>query len=99
MSRTYRNCNKDGKPNNYALSHVKISHLLGHYEKSDNKFLTYLIREKNPGDHTVPKSYTKMLNRLQRVKDKQKLKKALINDSFESWSNDKWFKDAAYSYW
>lgn len=99
MSRTYRNCNKNGKPNNYALSHVKISRHTGHYEDRDEDFLNYLVREKHPGDHTVPKAHTKMLNRAQRAKDKHKLEKALRNDCFDDWSNDKWFKDAQYHYW
>lgn len=99
MSRTYRNCNKNGKPNNYALSHVKISRHTGHYDDRDEDFLNYLVREKHPGDHTVPKAHTKMLNRAQRAKDKHKLEKALRNDCFGDWRNDKWFKDAQYHYW
>ena len=40
-----------------------------------------------------------MLNRAQRAKDKQKLEKALRNDCFDDWSDDKWFKDSQYNYW
>ena len=99
MSRTYRNCTKEGKPNDYAFSHIKISSHIGCYSESDKNFLTYLVREKHPGNHTVPKSHTQMLNRNQRTKDKCNLVKALKNECFDDWSNDKWFKNASHEYW
>jgi hypothetical protein len=50
-------------------------------------------------DGHAPKSYTRMLNRERRAKDKVETSRVLRHMDYDGYSFDKWIKDAGWFYW
>ena len=100
MSRTVRNRSKNGGLNAYAKyqrNHIFTCSYFNDQEKVDN-FETFYRRD-GKSSEGVPKSFTKILKRGAKAKDKAALRTALYRDELDNLPKFKFIRDAAYLYW